>query len=106
MLQVKAAICENVNLYLEKNEEEFAPFLRDFATSIWGQLMQARSYCCRGSARRHRSLPSIQVGLEPSKDALATQAMRFLTTLVSGVHHTLFQARRAACLLPRHTLRV
>jgi len=33
------------------------------------------------------------VGLEPSKDALATESIRFLTTLVSGVHHTLFQAR-------------
>ena len=69
--QIKASICENVSLYLEKNEEEFAPFVRDFATAVWGQLMQ--------------------VGLEPGKDALATEAIRFLTTLVSGVHHTLFQ---------------
>ena len=68
--QIKASICENVSLYLEKNEEEFAPFVRDFATAVWGQLMQ--------------------VGLEPGKDALATEAIRFLTTLVSGVHHTLF----------------
>ena len=69
--EVKAAICENVNLNLEKNEEEFAPYVRDFATLVWGQLMQ--------------------VGLEPGKDALATEAIRFLTTLVNGVHHTLLQ---------------
>ena len=59
---------------MEKNEEEFAPYLERFATAIWGLLMQ--------------------VGLAPSKDALATESIRFLTTLVSGVHHTLFQARR------------
>lgn len=46
---MKAAICLNVNLYLEKNEEEFAPYLRDFATAIWGQLMQARP--AHGTAR-------------------------------------------------------
>ena len=71
LAQVKAAICENVNLYLEKNEEEFAPFVRDFATAVWGLLMQ--------------------VGMEPGKDVLVTEAIRFLTTLVNGVHYTLFQ---------------
>jgi hypothetical protein len=33
------------------------------------------------------------VGLEPNKDALATEGIRFLTTIVSGVHSALFQAR-------------
>jgi hypothetical protein len=29
--------------------------------------------------------------LEPNKDALATEGIRFLTTIVSGVHYALFQ---------------
>jgi hypothetical protein len=40
--QVKAAICENVNLYLEKNETEFAPYLNDFATAVWSLLLTVR----------------------------------------------------------------
>lgn len=68
--QVKAAICEDVNLLLEKSEDEFAPYLRGFATAVWQQLMA--------------------VGPEPAQDALATEAIRFLTTIVSGVHHALF----------------
>ena len=34
-----------------------------------------------------------QVGLEPNKDALATEGIRFLTTIVTGVHSSLFQVR-------------
>ena len=37
-----------------------------------------------------------QVGLEPNKDALATEGIRFLTTIVNGVHCALFQVC-AAC---------
>jgi hypothetical protein len=37
---VKAAVCENINLYIEKFEEEFEPFLKTFVTVVWGQLMQ------------------------------------------------------------------
>lgn len=67
---LKAAICEDVNLLLEKSEDEFAPYLRDFATAVWQQL--------------------VAVGTEPGQDALATEALRFLTTIASGVHHALF----------------
>lgn len=92
---MKAAICENVNLYLEKNETEFAPFLNDFAMAVWGLLLKARRWRMRACS--HAVAPDshrhAQVGLEPSKDALATEGIRFLTTIVSGVHSALFQAR-------------
>ena len=47
MPQVKAAICENVNLYLEKNEEEFGPFLNDFAMAVWTLLLSVRDVLLR-----------------------------------------------------------
>jgi exportin-2 (importin alpha re-exporter) len=33
--KVQAAICKNINLYIEKYEEEFAPYLQTFVKDIW-----------------------------------------------------------------------
>ena len=63
-------MCENVNLYVEKNEEEFKPFLPAFATDVWNLLLK--------------------VGSEQSKDRLVTAALRFLTTVAKSVHADLF----------------
>ena len=41
--QVKAAICENVNLYLEKNETEFADHVSVFAKLVWELLLKVRA---------------------------------------------------------------
>ncbi|KAL2612267.1 hypothetical protein R1flu_023959 [Riccia fluitans] len=68
--QLKAAICENINLYMEKNEEEFQGYLSQFAQDVWGLLMT--------------------VSLSPSHDRLATTAIKFLTTVSKSVHHSLF----------------
>ncbi|KAJ7514727.1 hypothetical protein O6H91_23G056900 [Diphasiastrum complanatum] len=70
--QLKAAICENINLYMEKNEEEFKDYLTGFATDVWSLLMD--------------------VSLLPSYDRLATTAIRFLTTVSKSVHHSLFSS--------------
>jgi exportin-2 (importin alpha re-exporter) len=35
---VKAAVCNNVNLFIEINEEEFAKYLNTFAQDVWTQL--------------------------------------------------------------------
>jgi len=67
---VKAAVCENLQLYTEKNDEEFAPFLPTFAQDVWTLLTG--------------------VGPEPRKDHLATTAIGFLTTVTSSVHHKIF----------------
>ena len=36
---VKAAVCQNINLFISMNEEEFAPFLPQFAQAVWTQLV-------------------------------------------------------------------
>uniref|UniRef100_A0A7S2T0L6 Exportin-2 n=1 Tax=Chloropicon primus TaxID=1764295 RepID=A0A7S2T0L6_9CHLO len=71
LTRVKAAICENVNVYIEKNEEEFEKYLQTFATDIWGLLLK--------------------VGAQTNKDKLTTTAIRFLTTVAKSVHHKLFE---------------
>ena len=71
LTKVKAAICQNVNVYIEKNEEEFQNYLQTFATDIWGLLLK--------------------VGAQTNKDNLTTTAIRFLTTVAKSVHHKLFE---------------
>ncbi|CAM6025473.1 unnamed protein product [Sphagnum balticum] len=68
--ELKAAICENINLYMEKNEEEFQGYLGQFATDVWSLLMS--------------------VSISTSQDWLATTAIKFLTTVSKSVHHKLF----------------
>ncbi|EFJ17392.1 hypothetical protein SELMODRAFT_114779 [Selaginella moellendorffii] len=68
--QVKTAVCDNINLYMEKNEEEFRDFLPGLATSV-GSLLMSTS-------------------LQPAQDQLAMAAVKFLTTVSKSVHHGLF----------------
>ncbi|GAV68224.1 CAS_CSE1 domain-containing protein/IBN_N domain-containing protein/Cse1 domain-containing protein [Cephalotus follicularis] len=68
--ELRAAVCENISLYMEKNEEEFQGYLNDFALAVWtllGNVSQASS-----------------------RDRLAVMAIKFLTTVSTSVHHTLF----------------
>ncbi|XP_057454837.1 exportin-2 [Lotus japonicus] len=67
---LRAAVCENINLYMEKNEEEFQGFLNDFALAVWTLLGN--------------------VSQSSSRDRLAITAIRFLTTVSTSVHHALF----------------
>ena len=67
---VKAAICDNVNLYIEKNEEEFQRFLQTFVQDVWTLLTKT--------------------GLESGKDHLVTSGVRFLTAVANSVHSALF----------------
>ena len=76
MDQLKAAVCENINLYMEKNEEEFQPFLPTFVTDVWGLLV---------------GLSLTPLGLSHGRDPLAIMALKFLTTVSRSVHHALFQ---------------
>ncbi|KAJ1429475.1 Importin-beta, N-terminal domain [Sesbania bispinosa] len=68
--ELRAAVCENINLYMEKNEEEFQGFLNDFALAVWTLLGN--------------------VSQSTSRDRLAITAIKFLTTVSTSVHHTLF----------------
>lgn len=48
--KVQAAICESINLYTTKYEEEFAQFLPTFVVAVWNLL--------------------VKVGPEPKNDAV------------------------------------
>ena len=67
---VKAAVCANVNLFMEVAEEEFEKYLTTFANDVW-QLL-------------------VKVSPAPGQDGLAMAALRFLTTLSRSVHAKLF----------------
>ncbi|MED6180174.1 hypothetical protein PIB30_007680 [Stylosanthes scabra] len=68
--ELRAAVCENINLYMEKNEEEFQGYLNEFALAVWTLLGN--------------------VSQSSSRDQLAITAIKFLTTVSTSVHHTLF----------------
>lgn len=69
--ELRAAVCENINLYMEKNEEEFKGYLDGFALAVWTLLTNV-------SQASHR-------------DQLAVTAIKFLTTVSMSVHHALFE---------------
>jgi exportin-2 (importin alpha re-exporter) len=58
------AIVDNVNLYAEKYDEEFKPFLQKFTEVIWHLL-------------------SKRITLQPKHDDLAAKCMKFLTAIAS-----------------------
>lgn len=68
--ELRAAVCENISLYMEKNEDEFKDFLNDFALAVWTLLGN--------------------VSQSSSRDSLVVTAIKFLTTVSTSVHHTLF----------------
>lgn len=68
--ELRAAVCENISLYMEKNEEEFQGYLNDFALGVWTLLGR--------------------VSILPSRDRLTITAIKFLTTVSTSVRHDLF----------------
>lgn len=38
MAQVRGAVCANINLLMEKEEEDFEKYLPTFAADVWGLL--------------------------------------------------------------------
>ncbi|KAJ9188159.1 hypothetical protein P3X46_003548 [Hevea brasiliensis] len=67
---LRAAVCENISLYMEKNEEEFKGYVEGFALAIWTLLAN--------------------VSQSSSRDRLAVTAIKFLTTVSTSVQHVLF----------------
>ncbi|GFY93580.1 cellular apoptosis susceptibility protein, putative / importin-alpha re-exporter [Actinidia rufa] len=68
--ELRAAVCENISLYMEKNEEEFQGYLGGFVEAVWNLL--------------------VTVSASSSRDRLTVTAIKFLTTVSTSVHHTLF----------------
>lgn len=69
---LRAAVCNNLQLYMEKNEEEFRDYLKDFAAAVYNLL-------------------TVQVS-SPARDELTITAIKFLTTVSTSVHHGLFSS--------------
>ncbi|KAJ8900448.1 hypothetical protein K2173_025225 [Erythroxylum novogranatense] len=67
---LRAAVCENISLYMEKNEEEFQGYLNEFVLAVWTLLGN--------------------VSQSSARDRLAVTAIKFLTTVSASVHHSLF----------------
>ncbi|AQK63426.1 Exportin-2 [Zea mays] len=72
---LRAAVCDNLQLYMEKYEEEFRGYLKEFVEAVWGLLMAQTA--------------------SPSRVQLAVTAIRFLTTVAESVHHALFGSPEA-----------
>lgn len=68
--ELRAAVCENISLYMEKNEEEFQGFLSDFARAVWTLL--------------------VSLSASSGRERVTITAIKFLTTVSISVHHTLF----------------
>ena len=69
---LQAAIVENLNLYADKDEEPFLPYLPNFTTLVWNLLLRVTPF--------------------PKHDILATTSIRFLSSLVRKLmHKALFQ---------------
>lgn len=43
-LPVLPAVCANINLFMEINDEEFEKYLQTFVTDIWHMLMQVSTH--------------------------------------------------------------
>lgn len=71
--KLQVAIIKNLNLYADKDEEAFLPFLADFTKHVWVLLMSMTNF--------------------PKHDTLATTSMQFLADLIKKpMHQDLFKA--------------
>lgn len=97
-------LTQNINLFMETSEEEFAKFLQTFVVDVWGLLMkvslrpgQVRPlHICRPTSKviSETSIHNLPYLVSPplEQDNLVMAAIRFLTTVSRSVHYTLFSA--------------
>nr|GMC95577.1 Exportin-2 [Ipomoea batatas] len=67
---LRSAVCENISLYMEKEEELFQGFLSGFVEAVWSLLVASSA--------------------SSSREQLTVKAIKFLTIVSTSVHHTLF----------------
>eukprot|EP00300_Choanocystis_sp_HF-7_P010198 c16835_g1_i1.p1 GENE.c16835_g1_i1~~c16835_g1_i1.p1 ORF type:complete len:996 (+),score=245.22 c16835_g1_i1:75-2990(+) len=90
-IQLHSNVTRNLNLYLQKYDEEFEPYLQQLLSDVWNLLTKC--------------------GPEPKYDPLVIDACAFLTTVLTGRSHTLLGAEatlRQICegiVIPNVTLR-
>ncbi|CAA2965340.1 exportin-2-like [Olea europaea subsp. europaea] len=68
--ELRAAVCENISLYMEKEEDLFQKYLSGFVEAVWALLVVASA--------------------ASSRERLTVTAIKFLTIVSASVHHTLF----------------
>ncbi|CAI9292076.1 unnamed protein product [Lactuca saligna] len=68
--ELRAAVCENISHYMEKEEELFQKYLKEFVEAVWSLLVVASA--------------------SPSRERLTVTAIKFLTIVSTSVHHELF----------------
>lgn len=72
MEMLRSQICDNITLYAQKYDEEFAPFMQKFVTAVWELL--------------------VNTGQQPKYDSLVTNALHFLSTVAGrNQYSSLFQ---------------
>ncbi|KAK9056120.1 hypothetical protein SSX86_027208 [Deinandra increscens subsp. villosa] len=69
---LRAAVCDNISHYMEKEEELFQKYLSGFVEAVWALLVAASA--------------------SPNRERLTVTAIRFLTIVSTSVHHALFAA--------------
>jgi exportin-2 (importin alpha re-exporter) len=67
MEMLRSQICDNISLYAQKYDEEFAPYMQQFVTAVWGLL--------------------VNTGQQTKYDTLVTNALTFLSTVASRHHY-------------------
>nr|GMD39947.1 Exportin-2 [Ipomoea batatas] len=67
---LRSAVCENISLYMEKEEELFQGYLSGFVEAVWSLLVASSA--------------------SSSREQLTVTAIKFLTIVSTSVHHTLF----------------
>lgn len=68
--KIQAAVCQNLNLYIGKYEEEFLPFYETFLKDVWSLLLK--------------------VNKEARFDQLVANAIQFLGSASTSVHYGIF----------------
>lgn len=68
--ELRAAVCENISLYARTDEETFQRYLGGFVEAVWGLLVVASN--------------------SSSRESLTVTAIKFLTTVSTSAHHSLF----------------
>ena len=90
---LRAAICDALNLYAEKNEEEFKPYLETFVRDVWTLLGNySKEKSSDNNSQYQNNHEEDEDEVERYRECVASSGMAFLTVVASGVHHTLFEA--------------
>jgi hypothetical protein len=76
---VKAAVCQNINLLVNRDEEEFSKFLQTFVTDVWGQLINvstaASQVSCPKSAPPNSKFAPLLTCTSPASGCVLQQGI-------------------------------